>query len=166
MLALEIEVQHVLVPLKPRNFQPSIRRTVQTITQIILNQIIQNLQSFVITANAKITQRMNAENEKLKNGDLPSLNDTSYVITPQGQPLPIPEIVITPSTDVLEQLTETSDQSNQNIRNNQSQKTDICVTDEKLYSPVITSQIYDENHEIKADIAATSCLYVEAEHSV
>lgn len=75
----------------------------------------------------------------------------------------MPEIVITPSSDVLEQFTETIDQSNQNIRNNQNQKADICVTDEKLYSPVITSQIYDENHEIKADIAATSCLYVEAE---
>ena len=105
----------------------------------------------------KAKERRLAESQTTQN------NDASYVITPQGQPLPIPEIVITPSADVLEQLIETRYHSNQNIRNNQNQKADICVTDEKLYSPVITSQIYDKNHEIKADIAATSCLYVEAE---
>ena len=108
-------------------------------------------------------RKRKAKERRLAESQTTHNNDTSYVITPQVQPLPIPEIVITPSSDVLEQFTETIDQSNQNIRNNQNQKADICVTGEKLYSPVITSQIYDENHEIKADIAATSCLYVEAE---
>ena len=30
-----------------------------------------------------------------------------------------------------------------------------------IFNPVITSQIYDDNNEMKADIAAASCLYIE-----
>ena len=32
-----------------------------------------------------------------------------------------------------------------------------------LFNPVITSQIYDDNNEMKADIAAASCLYIDTE---
>ena len=83
------------------------------------------------------------------------------VITSQSPTLTIPDIVITPALDSNTTQNVLSMDKMVSITNQAEINTEDIS--KHLFNPVITSQIYDDNNEIKADIAAASCLYIDTE---
>ena len=88
-------------------------------------------------------------------------DDAAYVITSQSPTLTIPDIVITPALDSNTTQNVLSMDKMVSITNQAEINTEDIS--KHLFNPVITSQIYDDNNEIKADIAAASCLYIDTE---
>ena len=85
-------------------------------------------------------------------------SNTAYVITPQDSHITTPDIVITPVHDPEPQQAPGTETTENPIKQVNTVNESIH---EHLLNPVVTSQIYDDNSEMKADIAATSCLYIQ-----
>ena len=88
-------------------------------------------------------------------------DNAAYGITSQDPTLIIPDIVITP---VLDSNTPQNVQSMEKLVNI-TKEAEVTTDDinKHLFNLVITSQIYDDNNEMKADIAAASCSYIDTE---
>ena len=90
--------------------------------------------------------------------------DAAYVITSQEQPMIVPQIIITSSTDAIENQPERQgDTSNTEIRLPCTEMSEFKTQNRQVLQPIITSQIHEDGCEVTSKMATASCLYLNTD---
>ncbi|MEW8092744.1 MAG: reverse transcriptase domain-containing protein [Candidatus Thiodiazotropha endolucinida] len=90
--------------------------------------------------------------------------DAAYVITSQEQPMIVPQIIITSSTDAIENQQERQgDTSNTEVRLPCTEMSESKTQNRQVLQPIITSQIHEDGCEVTSKLATASCLYLNTD---
>ena len=86
--------------------------------------------------------------------------DAAYVITSQEQPMIVPQIVITSSTDAIENQPERQgDISNTEVRLPCTEMSESKTQNKQVLQPIITSQIHEDGCEVTSTRAPQAGQY-------